>query len=198
MGQWCLYYFVVTLDQKAMATNHNNDPFEKLIAKNWWRHFWTYYLWKFYATRRRRKPMTYLEFRRNSEQETCACYVKIMVWKLDFIWPDLVLIVKGQVGWDHRVKWLWPSISACRMIQETCVARYVCDLFIVTFCDLTLTLTFFKYALRAYAVSFVDYIQHYGWVWHLCSPSNRPESQKGENVSLWPLTWPWHDTWPWS
>ena len=41
------------------------------------------------------------------------------------------------------------------MTQKTCVARHVCDFyFIVTFCDLTLT--FCKYALRTYAVSFVD------------------------------------------
>ena len=39
-------------------------------------------------------------------------------------------------------------------------------------------------------------IQHFGCVWPLSIPSNRPESQKDENVSLWPLTWPWPDTWP--
>ena len=43
------------------------------------------------------------------------------------------------------------------MTKKRCVARYVCDFyFILTFCDLTLTLTFYKYALRTYALSFVD------------------------------------------
>ena len=32
MGQGCLYYFVVTLDQKAVATNQTNAPFEKVIS----------------------------------------------------------------------------------------------------------------------------------------------------------------------
>ena len=31
MGQGCSYYFVVTLDQKAVATNQTNAPFEKLF-----------------------------------------------------------------------------------------------------------------------------------------------------------------------
>ena len=43
------------------------------------------------------------------------------------------------------------------MTQKTCVARHVCDsYFVVTLCDMILTLTFCKYALRTYAVSFVD------------------------------------------
>ena len=43
------------------------------------------------------------------------------------------------------------------MTQKTCVARHVCDFyFIPTFCDLTLTLTFCKHALRTYAVFLVD------------------------------------------
>ena len=32
MEQGCLYYFVVTLDQKATATNQTNAPFEKVIS----------------------------------------------------------------------------------------------------------------------------------------------------------------------
>ena len=41
------------------------------------------------------------------------------------------------------------------MTQKRCVARHVCDFyFIVTFCDLTLT--FCKYALCAYVVSFEE------------------------------------------
>ena len=43
------------------------------------------------------------------------------------------------------------------MNQKTCVARHVCGFyFVVTFCDLTLTLTFRKYGLGTHAVSFVD------------------------------------------
>ena len=43
------------------------------------------------------------------------------------------------------------------MNQKTCVTPHVCDFyFMVTFCDLTLNSTFCKYALRAYAVSFLD------------------------------------------
>ena len=30
--QGCLYYFVITLDQKAVATNQSNAPFEKVIS----------------------------------------------------------------------------------------------------------------------------------------------------------------------
>ena len=42
------------------------------------------------------------------------------------------------------------------MTQKRWVARHVCDFyFVVTFCDLTLTLTFCKYALGTYAVSLV-------------------------------------------
>ena len=30
-------------------------------------------------------------------------------------------------------------MSTCKMTQKTCAARHVCDLFSVTFCDMTLT-----------------------------------------------------------
>ena len=50
------------------------------------------------------------------------------------------------------------TIDICvKITQKTCVARHVCEFcFVVTFCDLILTLTFCKYAFRTYAVSFVD------------------------------------------
>ena len=32
MGQRCLNYFVVTLDQKAITTNKTNDPYENVFA----------------------------------------------------------------------------------------------------------------------------------------------------------------------
>ena len=78
-------------------------------------------------------------------RNTCAFCVEIFIWKFDLtFWPDLDLIsIKRQIGWRCRVKWLSPSISACKMIQKTCVAQHVCDFyFIVTSCDLTFTLTF--------------------------------------------------------
>ena len=79
--------------------------------------------------------MVYLESRGNSEQETCAFYVKIWIRKCDLIWPDLDLIsVKSQVGWRHRVKWMSRSVSACKMAQKTCVARHVCGFYFLARC----------------------------------------------------------------
>ena len=138
IGQVCLYYFAVTLDQKAIATNQTNASIEKVISNIWWKivHviFWLAIFQS--STRRRRKPMAYLESWGNSEQEKCTIYVKKIDLKIWPFWPDHYLIsIKSQVVWRHRVKWLSPSISACKMTQKTSVARLVCDFyFIVTFC----------------------------------------------------------------
>ena len=117
---------------------------------------------------------------------------------LTWPWPDLELTsIKSQIGWSHRVKWLSPLRSACKMTQKTCVARHVCDFyFIVTFCDLTLTLTFLSMPFMLMQYPSWTFTHHFGWVQALCSPSNRPGAPKCENASLWHLTWPWPDTWP--
>ena len=149
-------------------------------------------------THRIRKLMAYLTSWGNSEQEACAFYGKY--WFENLTLFDLALTTdldKIQVGLRHRANWLSTSISASKMAQKTCVTPHVCDFFMVTFCDLTLSSTFCKDALRTYAVSFLDiYPALWASLTSFCSPSNRPESPKGENTSLWHLTWPWPDTWP--
>ena len=146
------------------------------------------------STHRRRKLMAYLDSWGNSEQETCAFYAK-NIWKFDLIRPDLGMTsVKSQVGWRHSVQWLSLSISACKMTQKNmCRAACLRLLFYggLLWPDLDVDLL---YVLTRY--SFWTSIQHFGWVWPLCIPSNRPESPKGENTPLWPLTWPWPGSWP--
>ena len=125
------------------------------IAKNWWRHFWHAIFWR--SKNRTRKLMTYLESRGNSEQETCAFYVKLLIWRLTWPCPNPGLTsIKSQIGWRHRAKGLSPSISECKMTQKKCVARHVCDLFYSDLLWPDLDLDIFKYALHAHAASFVD------------------------------------------
>ena len=95
------------------------------------------------STHRRWKQMAYLESWENSESETCVNYAKNIDLKIWRFWPDLDLTFgKSKLWWLHRVKCPSLSISTCNMTQKTCVARHVCDFyFLVTFCDLTLTLS---------------------------------------------------------
>ena len=72
--------------------------------------------------------------------------------------------IKSQIGWRHSVKCLLPSIYACIMTQKTCVARHVCDFhFIVTFCDLTLTLTFLTLVSVGRLVHSMSFFFWNGW-----------------------------------
>ena len=113
------------------------------------------------------------------------------------IWPDLGLTSVKSQRWHHRMKWLSPSISACKMTQKTCVTRHVCDLYFrVTSCDLTSTLTFLCISFILLQYPSWTFTRHFGWVWALCISSNRPRTPKCENASVWHLTWPGPDTWP--
>ena len=133
--------------------------------------------------------MAYLASWGNSEQETCAFYGKHWFEKnlTLFAWPWPLTSDKIQFGLRHRINWLSASISPCQMTQKTCFTPRVCDFyFMVTFCELTLSSTFCPSYL---AVSFLDiYPALWASLTSYCSPSNRPESPKGENTycGLWP------------
>ena len=135
--------------------------------------------------------MTYLDSWGSSEQGTCTSMQKVWFENLTLFWHAIDLTsVKSQVGWRHSAKWLSPSIFTCKMTQKTCVAWYLHDFyFVVTFCDLTLTLTLCNYALRPYAVSFVD-ISAVLWVSvdllsaRLTDP--RAQKLKTHYCDLWP------------
>ena len=76
-------------------------------------------------------------------------------------------LFKNNFWWRHRVKWPSLSISKCKMTQNTCIARHVCDIyFLATMCDLTFDL--FRYDICTYAVSFSNIYQLFVWVWALC------------------------------
>ena len=66
-------------------------------------------------------------------------YVQILIWKFDLTWTDPF---KSHVGWRHRVKWLSPSILHARWPRKHAPHGMFVTYFIVTFCHLTLTLTF--------------------------------------------------------
>ena len=107
---------------------------------------------------------------------------------LTWPWPDLELTsIKSQIGWCHRVKWLSPSRSACKMTQKTCVARHVCDLFYSDLLWPDLDLDLFTYAIHTHAVSFVDI---YPALWvsvfaaRLTDPG--PQNAKTSHFDLWP------------
>ena len=186
-----VFYFVVTLDQKTLATNQTNATFEifflQHIAKIDDVMFWLAIFGS--STQRRRTLIAYWEsWGHLSKKHVLLC--KILISKIDLIWPDLdMTFIKSKVGWRHRVVWLSPSMSASKMTQKTYVAMHICDFYlIVNFCDLTLTFLSMHFVLMQYPL--LESTKHVGAVWPLCSPSNRPESRKGENVSLWHLTWP--------
>ena len=129
MGQGCLNYFVVILDQKAVATNQTNAPLEKKYFLCITRKLMTSFFWLgFFKVLR---------------------IVEVNYWH---IWISEEILSKKHVifmqkYWTENLtfKTLSPSISVCKMTQKTCVARHVCDFyFIVTFCGLTLALTFCK------------------------------------------------------
>ena len=161
MGQGCLCYFMVSLDQKAVATKHTNVPFEKLFLIYSENLVTSFFDSRFFrsSSHRRRKLMTYLESWGNAEHETCVFYLKILIniekmtffdltltWPPSKVWLDDVIWSNDCHHWYLRAKWR----------RKMCRTAWLW-LFMVTFCDLTLTLTFVcKYALRTYAVSFVD------------------------------------------
>ena len=108
IGQGCLYYFVVTLDQYEISTNHTDAPLDFLVIyteKLMTPLFLLVILRS--STHRRWKPVAYLESWGHSEQETCVFLCKNIDLKIWLFWPDLDLTsVKSQVGWRHRAKWL--------------------------------------------------------------------------------------------
>ena len=117
--------------------------------------------------------------------------------QFDVIWPDIELTsVNRNAGWRHVVKRPSLSISTCKITQNTCIARHVCDFyFIATFWDLTLI----KVWPSTRAVPFLDIFQYREWAWALCSASYRPESPKCEHaawmhVKTFDLILTWHIT----
>ena len=80
-GCFCLSYLVVTLDQKAIATTQTNTPFEKVISSILRKIddvvFFSCDFSKFYASQKKINDI--FGILRNSDQETCVLYIKILI-----------------------------------------------------------------------------------------------------------------------
>ena len=76
---------MVTPDQKGITTNEVNAPYEKGICNIQQEIDDVIFSFTVFrsSTHRRRTIMAYLESLGNFERESCALYVKILIWNFD-------------------------------------------------------------------------------------------------------------------
>ena len=143
---------------------------------------------------RRRKLMAYFESWGNSEQETRAFYVKILIWKFDLIWPDWppskarLDDVIGLNDCHHRyLRAKWPRKQVSHGMFVTSILWWPFVTWPRLFVNMPFVLTQYP---------FWTHIQHFGWVWLNCNPSNRPEITKRWKhfIVTFDMTLTWHAT----
>ena len=128
----------------------------------------------------------------DSVSEVFAFMQKYWFQNLTWHWPDLLQKSSWVTSWGKTtIIYVYD-----RIIQRKCVARHTFYFVLVTFRDLTMTLTFLSMTfVPTHVAPFSDIYQHFRWVWALRWPFYLPKGPKFENV-FWPLTRPWLGTWP--